>query len=83
MSFHIEIPLPPAWMKDALCAQVGGDAWYPEDGERGTTVKALCGTCPVRDDCLEYAITHDERYGIWGGLAAWERRPIVLAREAA
>ena len=35
--------------------------------------KALCATCPVRVECLEYADDNDEREGIWGGLTPTER----------
>jgi WhiB family redox-sensing transcriptional regulator len=30
--------------------------------------------CDVRGECLEYALEHDERFGIWGGLSERERR---------
>lgn len=35
--------------------------------------KALCATCPVRRECLEYANDNDEREGIWGGMTTTER----------
>ena len=31
-------------------------------------------SCEVRAECLEYALAHDERFGIWGGLSERERR---------
>jgi WhiB family redox-sensing transcriptional regulator len=33
-------------------------------------------TCEVRAECLEYALAHDERFGIWGGLSERERRKL-------
>ena len=36
----------------------------------------MCLTCEVRNDCLEYALRHDERFGIWGGLSGRERRKL-------
>ena len=36
----------------------------------------MCLTCDVRDECLEYALQHDERFGIWGGLSERERRKL-------
>ena len=33
-----------------------------------------CTGCEVRGECLEYALAHDERFGIWGGLSERERR---------
>jgi hypothetical protein len=34
----------------------------------------VCLSCDVRAECLEYALAHDERFGIWGGLSERERR---------
>lgn len=71
------------WAVDALCAQIGGDFWFPDKdgtGEPGQNharqAKKICAACPVRNQCLAYAIDHDERYGIWGGLSERERRSI-------
>ncbi|TMR13807.1 WhiB family transcriptional regulator [Nonomuraea turkmeniaca] len=36
--------------------------------------KAICAGCPVRGDCLRWALEHGERWGIWGGLNPRERR---------
>lgn len=80
MSF--EIPLPPEWMKKALCAEIGGDMWFPEDGEHGGPTKGICGTCEVRAECLEYAITNDEKYGIWGGMSRWQRDQLSTGKVA-
>lgn len=38
--------------------------------------KAVCATCPVIDECLNFAIVHNERLGIWGGTHEKERRPL-------
>jgi WhiB family redox-sensing transcriptional regulator len=40
----------------------------------GEIVKRVCLSCEVRQECLEYALAHDERFGIWGGLSERERR---------
>ncbi|MES8969273.1 WhiB family transcriptional regulator, partial [Cutibacterium acnes] len=34
----------------------------------------ICESCEVRQECLEYALANDERFGIWGGLSEMERR---------
>lgn len=67
-----------AWMADALCAQTDPDAFFPDKGEPNHAAKAVCAACPVRSDCLAYALDRDERYGIWGGLSAVERRTVLL-----
>ncbi len=67
------------WMADALCAQVGTDEWFPEKGGTTLPAKAVCASCDVRAQCLQYALEHGERYGIWGGLSEKERRRLVRA----
>jgi len=53
-----------SWQERALCAQTDPEAFFPEKG--GSTREAA--------ECLEYALAHDERFGIWGGLSERERR---------
>lgn len=36
--------------------------------------KTLCGTCPVRVQCLETALIDNEPFGVWGGLTPDERK---------
>jgi len=38
--------------------------------------KTMCGTCPVRGLCLEYAVEAREEYGVWGGTSPMDRRLI-------
>ena len=52
----------------------------PEKGGSTREAKKVCRGCEVRAECLEYALEHDERFGIWGGLSERERRR--LKREA-
>ena len=63
-----------AWQEQALCAQTGGDFFFPEPGSSVREAKRICGRCEVKAECLEYALGHDERFGIWGGLSERERR---------
>jgi WhiB family redox-sensing transcriptional regulator len=50
--------------------------------EREAAGKAICAGCPVRLDCLDYALERDERFGIWGGLNEDERRALLRQRRA-
>ena len=67
---------PPAWTSDALCAQVDGDLFFPEKGGSSKEAKKVCAECPIRVECLQYALDHGERYGIYGGLSERERRKL-------
>ncbi|MCI1256383.1 MAG: WhiB family transcriptional regulator [Corynebacterium provencense] len=62
------------WQEQALCAQTDPEAFFPEKGGSTREAKRICRACSVRDECLEYALEHDERFGIWGGLSERERR---------
>lgn len=58
------------------CQSSDPEMWFPESSWSGTSqAAALCRTvCPVRDQCLAYAILAEERYGIWGGMNAASRK---------
>jgi WhiB family redox-sensing transcriptional regulator len=62
------------WQERALCAQTDPEAFFPEKGGSTREAKRVCSSCEVRSECLEYALEHDERFGIWGGLSERERR---------
>ena len=44
---------------------------------RERQAKAVCSMCPVRKECLNYALRIHEPHGIWGGLNEAERRAIT------
>ncbi len=62
------------WQENALCAQTDPEAFFPEKGGSTREAKRICLGCEVKDACLDYALAHDERFGIWGGLSERERR---------
>lgn len=74
-------PAPVDFVRDALCAEVGGDLHFPEK-ELGLNTsreaKRICGMCKVRNRCAEYAITLPD--GIWGGTSKLERAAIRAER---
>ena len=71
------------WMEHGACRSpnFNPDWWWPErgDADHGNTPLALniCGHCKVRDLCLDYAIQHKERDGIWGGLLPAARNALA------
>lgn len=62
-----------SWRENALCAQAGPEFFFPAPGSSTREAKKLCGACEGRVACLEYALAHDERFGVWGGLSEKER----------
>lgn len=63
-----------AWQDQALCSQVDPEIFFPEKGGSTREAKVVCRSCEVRAECLEYALDHDERFGIYGGYSERERR---------
>ena len=72
--FHTVATVDTDWMDDGACRGADTEAFYPHNVDGGQTARRICRGCPVRTQCLEYAISHDERYGIWGGCDPVERR---------
>jgi WhiB family redox-sensing transcriptional regulator len=71
-----------AWQRQANCMGVDPDLFFPERGASTREAKEVCRGCVVREDCLEYALTNSEKFGIWGGLSERERRRIRRRRSA-
>ena len=74
--FAVDEAEEPGWQERALCAQTDPEAFFPEKGGSTREAKRICTGCEVRGECLEYALEHDERFGIWGGLSERERRRV-------
>jgi WhiB family transcriptional regulator, redox-sensing transcriptional regulator len=68
------------WQDAAACRGEDLMLFFGPDGERQPErdvrerkAKAVCASCPVRIDCLNYAVARPEKYGTWGGLNEDER----------
>ena len=70
------------WQAKAVCAQVGGDLFYPELGEDTEKAKSVCRGCEVRAACLAYSIEIDDREGIFGGFTERIRQRIARQHRA-
>ena len=73
----------PDWMERGAC--VGGDInrFFPEPGDSQNVISAakrICAVCPVKVECLEYALEYDGMPGIWGGKTQRERKRIFSER---
>jgi hypothetical protein len=64
------------WARQASCAGENPDIFFPPKTSPGTEAREICQRCPVRQDCLDYAMRADIRYGIWGGLDENERHSL-------
>lgn len=72
----------------ALCAEIGGDLWLPEKTEshHAAAAKKICASCPIAEQCLEYALEHEltrDHTGIWAGTNGRTRQRILARRKRA
>ncbi|MGP4093005.1 WhiB family transcriptional regulator [Nonomuraea sp. KM90] len=88
----LDTPRGPHWTDRALCRQLieeglaDPDLWYPTRDDQSDGMSSVygkprrvCRSCPVWQECRDYALEHDERYGMWGGLSPLERRRLAQA----
>jgi WhiB family redox-sensing transcriptional regulator len=64
------------WRELAACRGADLNLFFPERGESAGPARRVCAACPVREPCLDYAITNRISHGIWGGLTERERRAL-------
>jgi WhiB family redox-sensing transcriptional regulator len=69
------------WREQGSCRTLNTAMFFPigQTGEAEVKIaraKRVCLTCPVRQECLEFAVTTNQEYGIWGGHSEEERRVI-------
>lgn len=62
------------WTTRAACKGADPGLFFLDVGQSATRAQKLCARCPVRDACLDYALTNDIRHGIWGGIPEGARR---------
>ena len=68
------------WMLNAKCRGVNPAEFFPSDGSGVEAAQRMCAECPVRAECLEYALEHRIDQGVWGGASERERRRILRRR---
>ena len=69
-----------SWQTKSNCMGVDPDLFFPERGASTREAKEVCRGCVVREECLEYALSNGEKFGIWGGMSERERRRLRRAR---
>ncbi len=88
MTSQMRLPPPVAeswdWQLEAACRGMGVENFYHPPAERRTTkqrrinqAKAICGGCPVLEQCRRHALSSLEPYGIWGGLSEEDRAALL------
>lgn len=72
------------WQQKGACVDVDTELFYLPYNARGEAkrlqeaeAKAVCVTCPVREQCLEFALATEEQFGVWGGMTEDERAALL------
>ena len=68
------------WVGRAACSGLDPAVLYPPTDDEAVEAKAICEQCPVQQECLEHAIEHREKNGVWGGATERERLRIIRRR---
>jgi WhiB family redox-sensing transcriptional regulator len=69
----------PDWHADGACRGMDANLWFPRAGESIRLIRlaqSICSACPVQPECLDYAVSSIEPFGIWGGLTERQRRQL-------
>lgn len=67
------------WTDRASCREADPDDLFVE-GAAQNQAKSVCGACPVRTECLAYALDNRVEFGVWGGMTERERRALLRRR---
>ena len=73
------------WIKLALCKEKTELFFPPEEEMKRASIiyknaKAICKECPVINQCLEYALSEEMFFGVWGGTTPKERQTMFRNR---
>lgn len=71
-----------AWMMVGSCREQPPAFFFPSDGVGVDRARKICANCPVKQECLEYALENRIDHGVWGGTSERERRRILKRRRA-
>ncbi|HET6504450.1 MAG TPA: WhiB family transcriptional regulator [Amycolatopsis sp.] len=76
------------WPSRAACRDEDPELFFPVSemgpgARQAAQAKAVCARCPVRAECLEYALDNGLDHGIFGGLTERERRGVRTRQQAA
>lgn len=65
------------WERDAVCAQVDPEMWFPDATSPFSPAIKMCNGCPVQRECLQESFDARMEFGVWGGLTATRRLSLL------
>jgi len=66
----------------AKCTDLPRTTFFPGDRVGIAVAKRICASCPVRSQCLQYALANQIAHGVWGGASEGERRRMARRRRS-
>lgn len=66
------------WQLEAACSEDQHDLFFSLAESKMEKAKAICQTCPVKSECLQFALDNDIEFGIYGGLSREERKVLYV-----
>lgn len=67
----------------SACFGEDPELWFQTHPRLQGKAKAICAGCPIRQECLDHAMKHNIKFGIWGGLTPCERWALTKKRRKA
>ena len=77
------VSAPTDFFDDAACRDADTSVFFPTSEADAGPAKAICAGCPVREQCLEFALEIRPSDGVWGGMTPIERHRAVRRRQKA
>lgn len=73
-------------VEDANCATTDPEAFFPQPGSGNYEYSAeqlfdICARCPIKRNCLEYAVEFEHDWGIWAGTTPSQRRRMYRTKK--
>jgi len=67
------------WKYAAPCFQMPADAFYPDEGDRYNSTAGwdVCGTCPLKLECLATALRDEEQFGLFAQTSPDHRKMLA------
>lgn len=80
---NVSMGMETTWMATGNCNNHPPAVFFPSDGVGVEVAKKICATCPVKEQCLEYALEARIDHGVWGGASERQRRRLLKQRRVA
>lgn len=75
------------WQYEGACRDTDPELFFLDPSMRGLNKRTrelnavkICNTCPVKQACLDHALSVPEIFGVWGGMTEEQRHELLKKR---